>query len=161
MKHLLLSSLALACLFLFSCQRDTPITASEDFSEAEFIDENLAEGSFLECATSQNCGNCVFYAACRMGQGFPGGGLWTLEDKCGFINSNTPQVGYVAVIDAYGTIGHVAYVSYVSYDGQYIYLQEGGWNGGCNYRSVSVNDASIVGYYNPSQPKGNQSCGSW
>ena len=161
MKYYLLCFFAILSLSILSCERNMPLTAGGDLVDRAVINEeeegNLADNPWDPCYNPAKCGNCVFYAACRMGIVFPLD-LTKIENKCKLINRTYPQVGFAVIIDAARPYGHIAYISYVANSGT-IYIHEGNWNGGCNYRSISPNDATIIGYYDPSIGPGQHDCG--
>ena len=96
--------------------------------------------------TDPNRSNCVLYARSRC-PSLPTG-LNTLQDKKNIINSTSPSVGSVAIIDSGYAAGHVAYVTEVS--GSTITIEEANWGGArITRRKGTAAELNILGYYSP------------
>lgn len=105
--------------------------------------ESLADG----CSTASTRCNCVLYARCRVPR-LPFG-LTSYQDKVRVINSRTPTVGSVAVMNIYPPYGHVAVVEAVHRDGR-ITVRE------ANYVRCAVTSRTnlparmaVAGYFRP------------
>lgn len=165
MKQYLIK-ITVACLlmiFVFTaCKQEakevTPIKLSEQVLPAS---ENNSE--------CPGCQNCVHYIRCLDKKGLlptwvydeDGNRSYSnaecLEGKKKFINTQTPCVGCVVVMDNSldPHAGHVAYVSDVRrvWRGLYVLkIKEGNYNGRCNNRKIYSVDSEIHGYQNPKIP---------
>jgi hypothetical protein len=97
-----------------------------------------------QCETTANCNNCVAYARCR--RTLPSIDLTLFSAKKSIVNSYTPTVGAVAIIDTGSVYGHVAYVEAVS--GALVTIGEGNFPyGSCEHRTNTPANLRIVGYY--------------
>jgi len=109
---------------------------------------------FNACTTAANAGNCVKYVRC-LAPWLPAVDLTTLVAKKSLINSSTPAVGAVAVIQVsgqYAINGHLAYITAVNKDAKgqvttitiseshYIY------SAGFDMRTDSPQNLHVVGY---------------
>lgn len=103
------------------------------------------------CGSQYKC-NCVLWVRCARVPRLPYG-LNTLQDKKNIINSYTPAVGSVAIMNI-GSWGHVAYVSAVNKDNRgniiSITVQEANYKA-CQVgtRTGSPSAMKVVGYYRP------------
>jgi hypothetical protein len=107
--------------------------------------------------TDANRSNCVLYARSRC-PSLPTG-LNTLQDKKNIINSTSPSVGSVAIINSGYTAGHVAYVTGVS--GSTITIEEANWGGArITRRKGTASELNILGYYSPGGSTSNNGNGN-
>src|SRR5262249_18386789 len=110
--------------------------------------DGAAQEADTSCAISENCGNCVYYARCRRqaaGKDLPHG-LVPWAAKMALINSQTPTIGAVAIINTRTVYGHVAYV--VGVDGDQITIEEGNYpSGHCGRRTGTREELHIMGFY--------------
>lgn len=114
-------------------------------------------GSNLNLIAQTSCDsyacNCVKWVRCARVPSLPYG-LDTLADKKKIINSYTPAVGSVAVMDIYGDVGHLAYVAAVFTDSSgnvMIRVEEANYDA-CQItynRTGTPGAMKVVGYYNP------------
>lgn len=140
------SALAFPMLLVSGCLgADASSERSAVEAKAEGEVTGLAEEALTDaCNKPVNCNNCVYYARCRK-PSLPYG-LITFEDKKAIINTYTPEVGAVAIIQTRSEYGHVAYVEAV--EGETITLSEGNWSyGSCGQRTGTVESLHIVGFF--------------
>ena len=98
------------------------------------------------CNTEANRNNCVFYARCRV-PSLPYG-LTYYSDKKRIINSLTPSVGSVAVMNIFPPYGHLAVVEHFS-NGK-IGVREGNNPlGQIRYRENTPSAMKVTGYFRP------------
>lgn len=89
--------------------------------------------------------NCVKYARARV-KNLPYG-LWTLSDKKKIINSHSPKVGNIVIINT-GFRGHVGIVTFVGK--KQITIQEANYkHGKVTVRHGTKSGLKIVGYFRP------------
>ncbi|MBL8186511.1 MAG: CHAP domain-containing protein [Acidobacteria bacterium] len=103
------------------------------------------------CNTQHKC-NCVLWVRCARVPSLPYG-LNTMQDKKNIINSYTPAVGSVAIMNV-GKWGHVGYVAAVNKDSRgnviSIKVEEANYTP-CviGSRTGSPSTLKVVGYYRP------------
>ncbi len=110
---------------------------------------SLTAGSSIaqdRCDTSTNRGNCVLYARCRVPR-LPFG-LTTYQDKARIINSRTPGVGSVAIMNV-GAWGHVAVVEAVNHNGTITVREANYPSPGVRTRTATPSAMKVTGYYRP------------
>lgn len=102
------------------------------------------------CDTPMNGTNCVWYARCRVPSiPRPRHGLFTYAQKMTIMNSSTPRVGAVAIMNVGLPAGHLAIVEQVHADGR-VTVRE------ANYGQPVVRERTgwpaqmrVTGYYQP------------
>lgn len=97
----------------------------------------------------EHADNCVLWVRnCASVPSLPFG-LTTLESKRKIINSYTPAVGSVAVMDTSIYEGHVAYVAAVNADGTISIRDANNPSPGVRSRTATPAALNVLGYFNP------------
>lgn len=137
-----------ATLVLLTTTRLNPTAPDVD----EPGDSHLPQLKTDSCDTSTNRCNCVFYARCKV-PSLPYG-LTYYSDKVRIINSSSPSVGSVAIMNVGAPYGHVGVVTTVKKDarGQVtsITINEANYSA-CKLttRSGLPSTLKVTGYFKP------------
>lgn len=107
-------------------------------------------GEYVKLSTDidpRTAGQCVLWARWKTGVNISG----DAKDWAKYINSNVPQKGYVAVIDA-SYWDHVGEVAYVDHENHRVSIQSRNWRGLyiVSYDWFDLDDIRLLGYIDPS-----------
>ncbi len=128
------------------------LTEDQAFAKQQRLGLPLEVKAADACDTSANRCNCVFYARCRVPK-LPYG-MTTYSEKVSKINSTTPSIGSVAIMNIYPPYGHVAVVTAVNRDSSgrvsSITVSEANYQA-CRVSTRTATPVSmkVTGYYRP------------
>jgi len=151
-----LMAIIVMAVFMTSCEQENLID-NEEVGVEYLLPLVQEEGQSVESRSCQHCDNCVLYSIHCKGLPYYPKNMTTISAKKSIVNRSTPCYDCAAIIDnGYTTsnginTGHLAVVTNYYYShsrGEYkLFLEEGGWSGGCNSRWVYESDAQVYGYY--------------